>query len=621
MQRGRKRKTPEEVAKHGLPGYTKEQAAQHLAGEEIDRTPHAFGDFIDSELNELVGSEKVKRFFDKYITHTSGRWKGKQWQWLDWQVDLIDKLFGTIKENGLRQYKECLLEIAKKNGKTELAAGLGLYLLCIDGEGSPEIVIAAFDRHQASICFKVAAQMVVQRKRLSDSLKVLRGEKKIFYVTQNGMLQVVSSETASKHGLNLSGLIFDELHAQKTRDLFDILTEGSGAARMQPVFLYLTTAGWDRNSICYEVHQRALKVMIEPEAEPTFLSIIYSVPEELSWENEENWGMANPSLGRIFDLENLREEYLKAKENPAKENVFKRLRLNQWTSQETRWLSLSDWDICGVPLLTETFTKRQAYGGLDLSATTDITAFVLVFAPHNGDGTIDILPFFWMPEEDLKKKIDRDHLPYDVWIKRGLIQGIPGKTVDYDIVRAKILELRKQYGFTEISYDPWNATQMALDLEKEGLVMVSFKPTFQFFSPPMKEFLTKITTGKIRHGGNPVLRAMLDNMRVITDANENVRPDKSKSNSRIDGIVASIMAYDRLMRHPESEKFIYQPNNIFTVEIEQPVKPKKVEVQMPVMPQVFKSGIECLRCGQDTGKPDFCWHCGAKIFIEVQHAA
>jgi phage terminase large subunit-like protein len=607
------RKTPEEVAMYGLAGYTKKQAEQHLHGEVIDRTPRSFVDF---EWNcKKKGGERVKQFFKSFITHTSGRWKGKKFKLLDWQIDLIDKLFGTFKPNGLRRYKECLLEIAKKNGKTELAAGLGLYLLLADGEGSPEIALAAFDRHQATICFRAVAQMVRQKKALSNSLKILTAEKKVSYVTGNGLLQVVSSETASKHGLNLSGLIFDELHAQKTRDLFDIMTEGSGAARSQPLFLYLTTAGWDRNSVCYEVYQRALKVKENPEIDPIFLSIIYEVPGDANWEDEENWKLANPALNHIFDLENLREEYRKAKENPAKENVFRRLRLNQWTSQETRWISLPEWDRCGVPLLLDTLHQRPCYGGLDLSSTTDLTAFVIIYSSLNGDGTIDILPFFWMPEEDLKKKIERDHLPYDVWVQRGLIQGVPGKIIDYDIVRAKIMELKGQYPFTEIAYDPWNATQMALDLEKEGLVMVQFKPTFQFFSPPMKEFLTKITTGKIRHGGNPVLRAMLDNMRVITDANENVRPDKSHSNSRIDGIVASIMAYDRLMRHPEPERFIYDHNSISSLQPQiedHAIKSESIKKQ---------SGPECLRCGKTTEGMYACPHCGKLVEIEVRNAA
>ena len=612
----RVRKTPEEVAHYGLAGYTKKQVEQHLRGEVIDRTPRSFVDF---EWNcKKKGGERVKQFFKSFITHTSGRWKGKKFKLLNWQIDLIDKLFGTLRTNGLRRYKECLLEIAKKNGKTELAAGLGLYLLLADSEGSPEIALAAFDRHQATICFRAVAQMVRQKKSLSNSLKILTAEKKISYVTGNGLLQVVSSETASKHGLNLSGLIFDELHAQKTRDLFDIMTEGSGAARTQPLFLYLTTAGWDRNSVCYEVHQRALKIKDNPEIEPTFLPILYSVPDEANWEDEENWKLANPALNYIFDLENLREEYRKAKENPAKENVFRRLRLNQWTSQETRWVSLPDWDKCGVPLLLESLPKRSCYGGLDLSSTTDLTAFDLIFAPQNGDGIIDILPFFWMPEEDLKKKIDRDHLPYDVWIQKGLIQGIPGKIIDYDIIRAKIMELKGQYPFAEISYDPWNATQMALDLEKEGLIMVQFKPTFQFFSPPMKEFLAKITDGKIRHGGNPVLRAMLDNMRVITDVNENVRPDKSKSNSRIDGIVASIMAYDRLMRHPEPEKFVYQPGSISALE-PMTTNPSIEEKVTKLVGN--KSGIICGRCGNDTESMEFCQTCTKKVDIGVRNAA
>lgn len=624
------RKTPKEVAMYGLPGYTKEQAGQHLRGEKIDRTPRGFKKFdwptkrnkdafFKRTGRELIGTDLVKEFFGKFITHTEDRrWKGKKWQWIDWQIDFIDKLFGTLKSDGLRQYKKAYLEIGKKNGKTELAAGICLFCLLADGEGSPEVILAAKDRGQAKKCFEAAEKMVRQNRNLPKYLKVLVSQKKISYVVEGGFLEVVSKDSGSQHGRNISTLVFDELHTQQGRDLYDILTQGSGAARQQYLHIFLTTSGWDRTSICYEVHQKALKVKANPETDPTFLPIIYSVPEELNWEDEENWKLANPSLGTILDMEKMREDFRDAKETPAAENVFKRLRLCQWTSQETKWVSLSEWDKCGVPLLIETLPSRPCYGGLDLSSTIDLTAFVLLFAPQNGDGTIDILPFFWMPEEDLKKKIDCDHLPYDTWIKQGLIYGIPGRFIDYDFVRAKIEELHGKYNFSEIAYDPQMAMQMALDLEKKGFMMVKFNPYYSFFNTPMKEFLTKIMAGKIRHGGNPVLRAQLDAMRVVTDSNEYVRPEKTKSTSRIDGIVASIMAYDRLMRHPELEKFVYQSGSFDAFNRDE----IKVEtVKQEVKPLSRKSGILCKRCGKDTEGLGYCPHDGLKVIFEVRDAA
>jgi phage terminase large subunit-like protein len=228
-------------------------------------------------------------FLKNYITHTTGKWKGESFKLLPWQIDLIDQLFGTLKKDRLRQYRQAYLEIAKKNGKSPLAAAIGLYLLLWDDEGSPEIVIAAADRKQASICFDVAAQMVRQNKVLAQGLKIIDSQKKIYDPKHNGTLEVVSSETASKHGYNLSGLIFDELHAQKTPDLFKVLTQGSGAARRQPLFLYLTTAGWDRTSICWEVHKHAEEVKKGIIDDPTFLPIIYSMPEGADWKDEKNW--------------------------------------------------------------------------------------------------------------------------------------------------------------------------------------------------------------------------------------------------------------------------------------------------------------------------------------------
>jgi phage terminase large subunit-like protein len=629
--RGRKRKTREVIRQIGLPGYTKKQAGQHLRGEKIDRTPRGFKKFdwpkkrdkdafLKKTGRELIGADLVKEFFGKFITHTEDRrWKGKKWQWIDWQIDFIDKLFGTLKSDGLRQYKKAYLEIGKKNGKTELAAGLCLFCLLADGEGSPEVILAAKDRGQAKKCFEAAEKMVRQNRNLPKYLKVLVSQKKISYVVEGGFLEVVSKDSGSQHGRNISTLVFDELHTQQGRDLYDILTQGSGAARQQYLHIFLTTSGWDRTSICYEVHQKALKVKANPEIDPTFLPIIYSVPEELNWEDEENWKLANPSLGTILDMEKMREDFRDAKETPAAENVFKRLRLCQWTSQETKWVSLSEWDKCGVPLLIETLSKRPAYGGLDLSSSIDLTAFVLIFSPLNGDGTIDIIPHFWLPEEGMEKRIQRDHLPYDVWIKRGLIESIPGKVIDYGYVKAKILELRETYNFSEISFDPQFAAQLALDLEKEGLVMVKFNQTgYQYYNPPMNEFLTKIINGKIRHGGNPVLRAQLDALRVSTNHVEQIRPEKLKSNSRIDGITAAIMAYDRLMRHPELEKFVYQPGSISSLGQDE-VKTETIKEE--IKPMSLKSGIECERCHHDTESLVSCQTCGKQIGIEVRIAA
>jgi len=612
---GRKRKSQEAIAIEGLQGYNKKQITQHLRGERIDRTPKIWVRFKDSGLMKLKGAERVKKFFDRYITHTEGRWKGQKWQWVDWQIDFIDRLFGTLKDDGLRQYKECLLEIAKKNGKTELGAGIGLYCLIADNEGAPEVLLAAKDRVQAKKCFEAAERMVNQRKALSDCLKILKSQKKIIYVKESGYLEVVSKDSGTQHGRNISTLIFDELHAQQNRNLFDVLTEGSGAARAQPLFIYLTTAGWDRNSICFEVHQRALKAMVNPENDPSFLGIIYSVPDDVSWEDEANWKLANPALGHIFTIENLKEDYKKAKENPAKENVFRRLRLNQWTSQETKFVSTADWDKCGISLLYETLFSRKCYCGLDLSWTTDITACVLIFESQNGDGIIDILPHFWMPLENLEKKIQTDHLPYDIWIKQGLINGIPGKLIDYDIVRADIINLRKHYNISEIAYDPMNATQMALDLEKEGFIMVQFKQLFTTYTPPMKEFLDKITTGKIRHGGNPILRTHLDSMMVLTDKNNFVMPSKKHSNGRIDGITAAIMAYDRLMRQPKPDSLPRIISLGTELSVSESIKELSLIPEEGKPESQKREKIICKNCGKNIEANTFCPHCGLKVNI------
>jgi phage terminase large subunit-like protein len=497
-------------------------------------------------------------FFEKYITHTSGEWKAKPFRFLRWQTDLVDELFGTIRKDGLRQYREAYVEIAKKNGKTELAAALGLYLLLWDGEGSPEIALAASDRTQASICFKVAAQMVRQNKTLNKHVQILISQKKLYERSLNATLEVVSSETASKHGYNLSGLIFDELHAQKTPDLYEVMTQGSGAARSQPLFLYLTTAGWDKTSICWQIHAHAEEILKGMKKKDKFLPMIYSMPEGADWKDEKNWRAPNPALGEILKLEELRAECMKAIEMPLLEYKFRRLRLNEWTQQEIRWLSIDKWDSCKRKVDLSLLSKTVCFGGLDLSSTQDLTAFVLVF-PSEDEYTA--LAFFFCPEDNIEKRSHKDKIPYDVWAREGLIIPTPGDVIDYSFVLEKIKECKGLYNLKEIGYDRARATELTQKIADEGITVVPISQNQMYMNSPIQELEKLILSGRLNHGGNPILRWMCGNISLKRNAGGLVMFDKKNPDKKIDGMVAMVMGIDRAMRHaaPSNSLIILGP--------------------------------------------------------------
>jgi phage terminase large subunit-like protein len=487
--------------------------------------------------------------FINNLCHTKGEWYGKPFTLLPWQDRIIRDLFGTVKDNGFRQYNYAYIEIPKKQGKSELAAAIALYLLAGDGERGAEVYGCAADRQQASIVFDVACQMVEQSPALKERIKPVISQKRLVYEPLNSFYQVLSAESYTKHGLNVHGVIFDELHAQPDRKLYDVMLHGSGDARKQPLYFLITTAGTDRNSICYEIHQRAEDILAGRKIDPTFYPVIYGTADGDDWTSEGVWKKANPSLGVTVDMEKIRTAYVSAKENPAEENLFRQLRLNQWVKQSVRWMPMDKWDKCAFPIDLDELKGRECYGGLDLSSSTDITAFVLVFPPRAEDEKYVILPFFWVPDETVDLRVRRDHVPYDVWVKEGSALTTEGNVIHYGFIENFIDDLGKIYNIKEIAFDRWGAVQMTQNLENLGFTVVPFGQGFRDMSPATKELMKLVLEEKLAHGGNAPLRWMMDNIYVRTDPAGNVKPDKEKSTERIDGAVATVMALDRAVRH------------------------------------------------------------------------
>ena len=486
--------------------------------------------------------------FIESLCHTKGTWAGKPFELIDWQEQIIRDLFGTLKPNGYRQFNTAYVEIPKKQGKSELAAAVALLLTCGDGEERAEVYGCAADRQQASIVFEVAADMVRMCPALSKRVKILASQKRLIYTPTNSFYQVLSAEAYSKHGFNIHGVVFDELHTQPNRKLFDVMTKGSGDARMQPLYFLITTAGTDTHSICYETHQKAKDIIEGRKIDPTFYPVIYGADESDDWTSPKVWKKANPSLDITVGIDKVKAACESAKQNPGEENAFRQLRLNQWVKQAVRWMPMEKWDKCAFAVDEDELEGRVCYGGLDLSSTTDITAFVLVFPPLDEDDKYIILPYFWIPEDNLTLRVNRDHVPYDVWGRQGYLQTTEGNVVHYGFIEQFIERLGERFNIREIAFDRWGAVQMVQNLESMGFTVVPFGQGFKDMSPPTKELMKLVLEQKIAHGGHPVLRWNMDNIYIRTDPAGNIKADKEKSTEKIDGAVATIMALDRAIR-------------------------------------------------------------------------
>lgn len=500
----------------------------------------------DSYYDEELADYAV--MFIESLCHTKGTWAGKKFKLLDWQKQIIRDLFGIVKPNGYRQFNTAYIEIPKKNGKSELAAAVALLLCCGDGEQRAEIYGCAADRGQATIVFDVAADMVRMCPALNKRCKILTSQKRILFTPTNSFYQVLSAEAYSKHGFNIHGVVFDELHTQPNRKLFDVMTKGSGDARMQPLYFLITTAGTDTNSICYETHLKAKDILEGRKIDPTFYPVIYGAGEDEDWTDPKVWLKSNPSLGETIGMDKVQAACDSARQNPGEENSFRQLRLNQWVKQAVRWMPMEKWDACAVPVNEEMLEGRVCYGGLDLSSTTDLTSFCLVFPPEDDDEPYYVLPYFWVPEDTLDLRVKRDHVPYDVWNRQGYLETTEGNVVHYGYIEKFIERLGERFNIRDIAFDRWGATQMSQDLENMGFTVVPMGQGFASMSPPTKELMKLTLEKKIAHGGHPVLRWNMDNIFIRTDPAGNIKADKAKSTEKIDGAIAMIMALDRAIR-------------------------------------------------------------------------
>ena len=530
-------------------------------------------DFDGEGQNGLVWdeAEAVRNVeFCKLLKHWKGEWGGKQFIPEPWQEHLtIAPLFGWMREtsDGLRRrFTVGYDEEPRKNGKTFKASAISLQGVMADGEPGAECYAAASTRDQASILFRDAQNVARQTPELMEHLEFFRHS--ITCDALSSFLKPVSAEANTLHGHNIHRAVVDELHTQPNRDLWDVIQTGT-AARRNPLVFAITTAGHDRTTICWELHEYARNILEQHHQDDTFFAFIACAELDDDPFDPETWRKANPNLDISIKSDYLAREAKKAKASPSYENTFRRLHLNQWTEQSVRWLPMHVWDECCGPVKYDAseyeadLLGRDCFAGLDLASTRDVNSLVLVFPLD--DGRFRILPYFWIPEEAHDSRGENDRRQVKHWAELGLIEQTDGNVADLDgRIPDDVMSICSRFNVLKLAYDPWNAPGFVQGLERRGFEhdrLVEFRQTIGSFAGPTKEFERLISARKIEHGGHPVLRWMASNVAVKVDPSGNIRPDKAKSSEKIDGIVAAIMGLSGAVQS-ETEAEWYTPGSL-----------------------------------------------------------
>lgn len=549
----------------------------HVYAESVRAGGVAAGELVrlacERHLTDLAAGARRRLFFDeaaalhaiaffRFLRHSKGQWAGVRFDLEPWQQFIIGCLFGWMREDDedgvVRRFNTAYVEVPRKNGKTTMSAGVGLYLFSADGEPGAEVYTAATKRDQARLAHGEATRMVKSSALLRKAIRIQKDNLSIEQLHRTppvwAKYEPLGADADTMDGLNPHGAIIDEVHAHPNRAVVDVLQTAVGARRNALLF-EITTAGYDRQSVCFEEHERSSQVVRGVLTVDDLFGFIATIDEGDEWQDEAVWAKANPNYGVTVKKRYLRDAAQKALQVPAYQNTFRRLHLNEWTKQEERWLALDAWDASSGIVDPAALRGRKCYGGLDLASTIDIAAFVLVFPPAEDDAAgvpYHVLPHFWVPEENMRERAARDRVPYDAWARDRFLTATPGNVIDYGAIVQRIVELGREYNIAEIAFDRWGAIQMSQQLADAGFTVVPFGQGFVSMSSPTKELLRLVLEKRLRHGGHPVLRWMCDNMVVRQDPAGNLKPDREKSREKIDGIVATIMALDRSLRHEKA---------------------------------------------------------------------
>jgi len=486
--------------------------------------------------------------FFTMLKHSKGEWAGQPVILQPWQQFIMWNLFGWKKTDGTRRFKTAYQEVARKNGKSTIHAGLGLYLLLADGEPGAEIYTAATKKDQAKITHSEATRMVKASARLRKEIKIFKDNLHIENTASK--YEPLGADEDTLDGLNIHAALMDELHAWKSAGLWDVLETATGARR-QPLMSAITTAGFDRQSLCFQLNEYTKKVLSGIVQDDSFFGIIYTLDDDdlETWDDPDLWIKANPNIGISKKMDDMLRLATRAREMPGRLNAFLRLHLNIWTENQARWINIETWQACSAAVDENGLKGRICYAGLDLSSNLDLTAYVLVFPPESPADPFQVIPRFFIPAENIRDRVKNDRVPYDVWLRQGFLNATPGDLVDQAFILAQLFQDAESYDLRQIAFDRWGATQIQIQLQDHGLDVVAFGQGYASMSPPTKQLEVLILSKKIAHGGHPVLAWNMANVMVVEDAAGNIKPDKQKSMEKIDGAVAMIMGLDLAMRN------------------------------------------------------------------------
>ena len=509
--------------------------------------------------------------FFSHLRHSTGEWAGQPFDLQPWQQFVVGSVFGWKRADGLRRFRTAYVEVARKNGKSALLAGIALYALVADGEAGAHVYAAATTRDQARIVFGEAERMVAASPALSA--RVTRTVNNLAVLPTASWFRPLSADASKMDGLNVHFAAVDEVHEHPGPEIIQKLNTATGARR-QPLIFEITTAGHDRHSVCRQHHEfsvKALEGTLPQETADPWFAFIATIDAGDDWTDPKVWGKANPSLGVTVKLDDLKRQIDEAREMPAQQNAIRRLRLNEWTEQVTRWLDMEVWAEGGLAPETSGATiaadlerlerllaGRECYGGLDLARVNDLSAFLLLFPPTR-DAALGslaekwiVLSRFWVPEEDIGRRARRDRVPYDVWRDQGLLTATPGNATDFAFIEAEIVRLAGRFDLRELAYDRTFAGEIVQHLQDEGINLVQFGQGFLSMAAPTAELERLAVSRLLWHGGHSVLRWNASNVAVRHDPAGNIKPDKERSSERIDGIVALCNALGRAMLRDES---------------------------------------------------------------------
>lgn len=511
---------------------------------------------------DAAAGQRVVDFIERYCKHHKAEWAGQPLLLEEWQKRILRIVFGWMRADGTRRFRTVYIEIPRKNGKSELTGGVGLYLLVADGEHGAEVYSVATKKDQAKIVWGAAEAMVKQSPALRKYVRAYKNN--LSCERMGSKFEPLSSESKTQDGLNASAGLTDEAHAHQDRHLYDVVATSMGSRR-QPLNWVITTAGvYNPETIGWELHERAMHVLDGVIEDDSFFAFIAAADPEDDWEQPETWMKANPNYGISVKSDYFKEQYARAATTPSFLNTFLRYHLNRWTEQLDRWIPIEMWNACDRVVKESELEGQICYAALDLSSKLDITALTYVFP--RPEGLYDFLFKFWCPEDTIMKRSKEDRVPYDAWARDGWIVATPGNVVDYSFPIAELAAGSKRFRIQETAFDPWNATATATDLQEQGLVMVEFGQGYKSMSEPTKEFEKLIVAKQIGHrterGVHPVMRWMVANVAVKRDPADNLKPDKASAIGRIDGVVSSIMGLGRAIVSPTAKESVYTQRGV-----------------------------------------------------------